>query len=480
MKMWLSIIELRNNILLFCGLLFTPALVINANAWQKQDALPNSQYVYQVWNNKNGLPRNAVFATAEDDKEYISIAAEGDLRFDGYELDKFGNWSEASALSFAVKPSFYQTSWFKAILFGLLLTIIFFILKYYSKYQQETRLKALVDKRTKELKESNERLRYVIQATNEAIWEYDITSNRLIWGEGYNVIFGHKTEIITDISEWSKLIHPDDMQRVWQGLDTFINSTQNHWSDEYRYLKANGEYAQVQDKAIIIRARNGKAIRMIGAMQDVTNQKEAEQHRRLLESVVTHANDGVIITDASPPHHIVFVNEAMTRITGYSKKELIGNGISILHGPETDDKELDRLSSALKKGEPCEIEVLEYKKSGEKIWINISMAPVLNEKEQITHWISTERDVTERKEHMKAIEDQNLKLKAIAWTQSHIVRAPLAKMIGYIDLIENYDISRLDINVLLNHIKDSGVELDSIIKDIVNKTEIVKRDLMDE
>jgi light-regulated signal transduction histidine kinase (bacteriophytochrome) len=81
---------------------------------------------------------------------------------------------------------------------------------------------------------------------------------------------------------------------------------------------------------------------------------------------------------------------------------------------------------------------------------------------------------------MKAIEDQNLKLKAIAWTQSHIVRAPLAKMIGYIDLIENYDISRLDINVLLNHIKDSGVELDSIIKDIVNKTEIVKRDLMDE
>lgn len=408
---------------------------------------------------------------------YFTALPPGEYTFE-IKAEQFGNWSEIETLSFTIKPFFYQSLWFKVLMAVLLICFIFFVIKYYLKNQQKYKLQALIDERTKELKESNDRFEHVTQATNEAIWDYDIISGKLFWGEGITTFFGHNREEFGNISMWNDHLHPDDHQRVLQGLENILNSSTDRWADEYHFLKANGEYAFVLDKGIVIRDSKGKAIRMIGAMQDVTCQKEDEQHRKLLESVVTQANEGVLITDASPGHPIIFVNEAMTKITGYSKEELIGNSTSILYGPETNQKDVKYAISAQAEGKPLKIELLEYTKSGEKIWINKSIAPVKNERGQITHWISTERDVTERKNHIKAIEEQNFKLKAIGWTQSHLVRAPLAKMIGYIDLIESYDPSKLDINQLLNHIKHSGLELDSVIRDIVSRTEIVKKDLM--
>jgi ligand-binding sensor domain-containing protein len=80
---------------------------------------------------------------------------------------------------------------------------------------------------------------------------------------------------------------------------------------------------------------------------------------------------------------------------------------------------------------------------------------------------------------IKDIESQNLKLKEIAWTQSHIVRAPLARMIGYINLIEEHGNSKVDMAKLLSVIKGSGLELDAIIRDIVKESEIINKDLRD-
>lgn len=419
------------------------------------------------WENV-GNRRTAYFTAMDPGKYIFEVKAE-----------QFGNWSEASDLSFTVKPFFYQTFWFRGIFFILFLITVYFIIKYYLKYQQEARLKALVNERTKELKESNERFGYVTKATNEAIWDYDLLTNTVFFGEGYKILFGYNSEGYQDISIWPEHLHPEDKQRVVEGMSAILESTANRWSDEYRFLKANGDYAQVEDKGIIIRNRNGKAVRMIGAMQDVTRQKEGEQNRKLLESVVTFANDGVMIVCNEPGYRIAFVNDALAKITGYKKEEFIGKSPNFLNGSKTDSGALKSLRAALKRGDSCDLELLQYEKTGEEIWINHSIAPVKNEKGEITHWISTLRDISERQAHIKAIEEQNLKLKAIAWTQSHVVRAPLAKMIGFIDLLENYDSPKLDINMLLNHIKTSGAELDLIIKDIVNKTEAVKKGFVD-
>jgi PAS domain S-box-containing protein len=218
---------------------------------------------------------------------------------------------------------------------------------------------------------------------------------------------------------------------------------------------------------------------MIGAMQDITSQKQEEERLRLLESVITNATDAILITEAEPfdlpGPKILYVNEAFTKITGYSREEVIGKTPRILQGAKTDKEELHKLKQALKTWESCTIEVINYKKNGEEFWANISVAPVADNKGFFTHWIAIQRDVTDRRNYLLAIEEQNKKLKEIAWIQSHVVRAPLARIMGLANmLIEQVPVEEISNEELVESISESADELDKIIRDIVFKTENVQ------
>ena len=149
----------------------------------------------------------------------------------------------------------------------------------------------------------------------------------------------------------------------------------------------------------------------IGALvcnfRDITKQKndeleikEEQQRLKLLESVITNTNDAILITDSAPfkdaGPKIIYVNAAFTRMTGYTSAEVIGKTPRILQGPNTDKKELIRIREAIDKWETCEITVINYKKNGEEFWIHLTITPVADETGSITHWISVDRDVTER------------------------------------------------------------------------------------
>ena len=88
----------------------------------------------------------------------------------------------------------------------------------------------------------------------------------------------------------------------------------------------------------------------------------------------------------------------------------------------------------------------------------------------VTHWVSIGHDVTERMKYVEAIELQNEKLQNIAWIQSHVVRAPLARLMGLVDLVKNYENSQSEKEMLLGHILTSANELDGIIRNISNET----------
>lgn len=252
------------------------------------------------------------------------------------------------------------------------------------------------------IKESNLRYSYVSKATSDAIWDWDLISQTLYWGEGFQNIFGYQLkDLTTDISSWTDHLHPEDKDRVVKSLYDFINHGGTNWQDEYRYRRSDQTFAYVADKGILIKDEFGKPIRMVGAMQDITKQKEEQQHQKLLESVITNANDAVLITEAEPFNapgpRIIYVNEAFTRMTGYLPSEVIGKNPRILQGPKSNRKELDRLKQAMQNWEPCEVTTINYKKSGEEFWINFTVSPVADANGWYTHWIAIERDVTERK-----------------------------------------------------------------------------------
>jgi PAS domain S-box-containing protein len=136
-----------------------------------------------------------------------------------------------------------------------------------------------------ELASLNERFEYVTKATFDAIWDWNIVKNELYWGKGYKTIFGYidgTGEISQNYLLWQTRVHPDDAQRVLQTLQAAIEEPEQHiWQEQYRYLKADGTYAYVMDRGYVIRDDEKKAIRIVGALQDITS--FTEQQLRIVE-----------------------------------------------------------------------------------------------------------------------------------------------------------------------------------------------------
>jgi diguanylate cyclase (GGDEF)-like protein/PAS domain S-box-containing protein len=128
---------------------------------------------------------------------------------------------------------------------------------------------------------------------------------------------------------------------------------------------------------------------------------------RMLESVVVNANDSVLITAAEPiesPGPIIqYVNPAFTRTTGYALEEVLGKSPRLLQGPLSGRTGPDRIRAALKEWKPVEVELLNYRKDGSTFWVELSISPVCDEKGWYTHWISVQRDVTERKKNEEIV-----------------------------------------------------------------------------
>ncbi|MFC4211297.1 PAS domain S-box protein [Pedobacter lithocola] len=249
---------------------------------------------------------------------------------------------------------------------------------------------------------SNERYRYAAMATSDAIWDWDVVNGTLIWAENFRLLFGYtEQELNTDMNSWTDKIHPHDVDRVVNAINSAVNSSETAWTSEYRFLKANGQYAIVNDNGFIIRDAFGKAVRMVGAMHDVTKKRIEEQRLQLLESVVLNTTDSVVITQIEtgelPVSKIIYVNSAFTLMTGYLPEDVIGKSAKILEGPKTDQHELERVMYNLNHGYSCETNLVNYKKNGEEFWNNFSITPVANEKGIFDRCISIQRDVTKIK-----------------------------------------------------------------------------------
>nr|WP_294903018.1 PAS domain S-box protein [uncultured Lacibacter sp.] len=260
-----------------------------------------------------------------------------------------------------------------------------------------------LQKREAELTESNLRYGYVTKATNDAVWDWNLETGVIEWGEGFQTYFGYDLKQIGhDEQSWTSHIHPQDRDRIVSSIYNVIEGGNNFWNDEYRYFKADGTLAYVTDRGFIIRNSNGKPLRMVGAMQDVTQKRTEEYQRRLLEAVISKTNDAIIITKAEPLDgpdgpEIVYANDAFVKMTGYGKEEIIGKTPRILQGPGSDMAVLKKLGEDLRQWKYCDVDVLNYSKDGREFWVNLSIAPVADENGWFTHWVSVQKDITERK-----------------------------------------------------------------------------------
>jgi PAS domain S-box-containing protein len=146
-------------------------------------------------------------------------------------------------------------------------------------------LKLLVENKQAEekIRINNERYYYATKATNEAVWDMDVKTGAIRWSENFFLLFGYSAEHDSgNPNSWHKYIHPDDRARILNSLKEFLGQKKNNrWEAEYRFRKANGNYAYISDKGYLLFDENKEPCRMVGSMEDITTRKLL--HEQLLK-----------------------------------------------------------------------------------------------------------------------------------------------------------------------------------------------------
>lgn len=153
-------------------------------------------------------------------------------------------------------------------------------------------LRKKVADQSKDLQLANERFELATKATSDIIWDWDLDSNRTFRSNNFFQIFGYtQDQNLGNNDFWDSIIHPEDVDQVRENLQESLIGTGSYWAQEFRVKKQSGSYSYVLDKGYIIRDKTGKAIRMIGATQDITDRKLAELEIIQTNAKLTSANE---------------------------------------------------------------------------------------------------------------------------------------------------------------------------------------------
>jgi PAS domain S-box-containing protein len=190
-----------------------------------------------------------------------------------------------------------------------------------------------------------ERFDIVVRSTSDAVWDWNLRDDSIWWSDGFRALFGH-ADVEAGIESWTARIHPGDYERVLTHVQAVIAGGEDYFTDEYRFQRANGSYADVVDRGFVIRDANGIGVRMIGAMQDISDRKQAD--RLVRDSAMRYQQ----LFDANPQPMWVYdletlrflaVNDAAIEHYGYSRAQFLAMTIRDIRPPE----DLPRLRDAL-------------------------------------------------------------------------------------------------------------------------------------
>ncbi len=247
----------------------------------------------------------------------------------------------------------------------------------------------------------NEKFELLSKATNDAIYDWDMFHNRETWSHGFPDIFGYEHLEIADVKSWQRnTIHVEDYYRIINDIDECVNQKRTNWTGTYRYKTSEGGYKHVLDRGYII-YHDKEAVRMIGALQDITQRVEATAEIEKLSLVASKASNAVTITDVEG--RVEWVNNSFISITGYAFEEVKGRKLNFLQGPDTDLITVKKISEQLKRREAISVELINYRKNGEKFWLKLAITPVFNDEGDLKNFISIQSDISELKEFENSI-----------------------------------------------------------------------------
>lgn len=171
---------------------------------------------------------------------------------------------------------------YKGILFMVLAALLIWLVS--------RKLYGDIEKANRQQEEILERNQLLGMATNDAIWDYNMVTKECYTNRTLQELFGYTADELQDNYHWwTNNLHPDDKNRVLDTIDTKLDMGGTVWQDEYRFRCKDGSYKTIFDRGFILRNKSGRPYRLIGAMQDVTDQRALQQ--QLIETQTKHKDE---------------------------------------------------------------------------------------------------------------------------------------------------------------------------------------------
>ena len=228
-----------------------------------------------------------------------------------------------------------------------------------------------------------------------------------------------------------------------------------------------GDFLYVRENARAVRDASGKTLYYEGTMEDITGWKQAEAEKARLVTAIEQAAEAVMITDTHGT--IEYVNPAFARITGYSREELLGQNPRMLKSGRQDPEYYQQLWETILQGNPWRGEIVNQRKDGSHYTEEMNIAAVRGTRGEITHFIATKQDVTERRA-LEAQLRQAVKMEAVgrlAGGIAHDFNNLLTIINGYSELVMDALPADAPAKFHLKEIYDAGERAASLTRQLL-------------
>ena len=263
----------------------------------------------------------------------------------------------------------------------------------------QTSINDISDRKLNEekIRENEQRLQIVLDVIQEGIFDLDVPTGKAVHNtQWFKLLEMEPEEIANTFDAFAQMIHPDDKAAVFEKIDALNRGETDNYNTELRLI-GKQKTIWIQDRATVVeRDAQGRPVRIIGSMSDITARRLADETIIKLSKGVEQSPSSIVITDLKGT--VEFVNPKYCQLTGYSNEEAIGQNAGISKSGQTTKKTYEILWKTILSGNEWRGELLNKKKNGDFYWESVSISPIKNTKGEITNFIAVKEDITERKE----------------------------------------------------------------------------------
>jgi two-component system, cell cycle sensor histidine kinase and response regulator CckA len=190
----------------------------------------------------------------------------------------------------------------------------------------------------------------------------------------------------------SALTHPDDREGDWRCFQDVVAGKAPSYQREKRYVRKDGAITWVNVNMTVFRGADGKPIRTVATIEDITGRRQAEEERLRLAAAMEQAAESICITDTKA--RILYVNPAFERTTGFSRQEVLGETPGILKSGKQDAKFYQEMWAVLASGKVWRGHFINKRKDGALFEEEAAISPVRDQAGVVTNYVAIKLDVT--------------------------------------------------------------------------------------